>query len=291
MKRIVTIQDISCVGKCSLTVALPIISSMGIETAIIPTAVLSTHTAFSGFTFHDLTQEIEPITAHWKKENFDFDAIYTGYLGSIEQIELMKKLIKEFKTNNTTVIVDPCMADNGKLYPGFDSNFALEMATLCSKADYILPNLTEASYLLGIPYIEKDYDEDYIKEIILKLSKTGAKNVILKGIVFNSDQKTIKDVSGKIGICAYNKEEDSFSWYFHEKISQSFHGTGDVFASVFVGALTRGMKMEDSYTLAADFVVESIKKTIESPNYHTYGVDFELVFPYLWKRLESRTTI
>lgn len=145
MKRIVTIQDVSCVGKCSLTVALPIISAMGVETAIIPTAVLSTHTMFKGFTFRDLTSDIEPIMEHWKKEGFKFDAIYTGYLGSFEQIELMHRLIKEFRGPDTKVIVDPCMADNGKLYPGFTPEFAKAMAGLCAEADIIVPNLTEAS--------------------------------------------------------------------------------------------------------------------------------------------------
>ena len=153
MKRIVTIQDISCVGKCSLTVALPIISAMGVEAAIIPTAVLSTHTMFKGFTFRDLTSDIEPIMEHWKNEGFKFDAIYTGYLGSFEQIELMHRLIAEFKGPKTKVIVDPCMADNGKLYPGFTPEFAKAMAGLCAEADIILPNLTEASFMLGEPYV------------------------------------------------------------------------------------------------------------------------------------------
>jgi pyridoxine kinase len=127
MKRIVTIQDISCVGKCSLTVALPIISAMGVETAVVPTAVLSTHTAFKDFTFRDLTEDISPIAEHWKKETIDFDAIYTGYLGSFEQLNLVSKFIDDFKTEKNIVFIDPVMADNGKLYPGFTQEFADKM--------------------------------------------------------------------------------------------------------------------------------------------------------------------
>ena len=149
MKRILTIQDISCIGKCSLTVALPIISALGVETAILPTAVLSTHTMFNNFTFHDLTDEIVPITKHWKEENLDFDIIYTGYLGSARQIDLVADLFDEFKTENNLTIVDPVMADNGKLYPGFDEAYATQMTSLCAKADIIIPNITEASYLTG----------------------------------------------------------------------------------------------------------------------------------------------
>ena len=145
MKRIVTIQDISCVGKCSLTVALPIISAMGIETAVIPTAVLSTHTAFKNFTYRDLTGDLPKIAKHWKQEKFNFDGIYTGYLGSIEQIDILKEFFKQFKTPNNFIFIDPVMADNGKLYAGFDEKFVREMKELCKMADIIVPNLTEAS--------------------------------------------------------------------------------------------------------------------------------------------------
>ena len=165
MKRIITVQDISCVGKCSLTVALPVISAMGVEACVLPTAVLSTHTAFKGFTFRDLTSDISKITEHWKQEKIGFDAIYTGYLGSFEQIKLMQELIKDFGGGGTRVIVDPCMADNGALYSGFTQDFAFAMAGLCSKADVIVPNLTEASYMLGLPYVEAGYTKDYIEEL------------------------------------------------------------------------------------------------------------------------------
>lgn len=285
MKRIITIQDISCVGKCSLTVALPIISAMGVEACVLPTAVLSTHTAFKGFTFRDLTSDIQPICNHWKDEKIHFDAIYTGYLGSFEQLDLMHKLISDFGGKDTLTIVDPCMADNGKLYPGFTQDFAFAMAKLCGKADVIVPNMTEASYMLGIPYMASGYDENYIKDLLRKLAALGAKKIVLKGIEFEQDQENMKGVAGKIGIVSYDSASDTFSWYFHKKMPTSFHGTGDIFASVLTGALMRGLSLEKSYSLAADFVVESIKETLNHADYNWYGVDFEAVFPYLLKRL------
>ena len=272
MKRIITVQDISCVGKCSLTVALPVISAMGVEACVLPTAVLSTHTAFKGFTFRDLTCDISSITAHWKQEKFHFDAIYTGYLGSFEQIQLIQRLIDDFGENDTRIIVDPCMGDNGSLYSGFTQDFANAMAKLCARADVIVPNMTEACYMLGIPYVAQGYDNNYIEDLLRKLAGLGARRVVLKGISF--DDK-------KLGIASYDSETDKISWYFHEKMPQSFHGTGDIFASVLTGALVCGLSLEKSYRLAADFVVEAIKATLSHPDYRWYGVDFETVLPTL----------
>ncbi len=288
MKRIVTIQDVSCVGKCSLTVALPIISAMGVETAIVPTAVLSTHTMFQGFTFRDLTSDIEPIMAHWEKEGFRFDAVYTGYLGSFEQIDLMHSMFSRFG-KDALKIVDPCMADNGKLYPGFTPQFAAKMAGLCADADIVVPNLTEASFLLDIPYVASGYDKAYVVDLLKKLAGLGAKQVVLKGIEFKKDQENLKGVRGKIGIASYNSENGTVSWYFHRKMRQSFHGTGDIFASVLTGALVRGLSLEQSYALAGDFVVESIKQTLSHEDHNNYGVDFEAAFPMLLKRLAKET--
>ena len=267
------------------SVTLPIISAMGVEACVLPTAVLSTHTAFKGFTFRDLTADIQPIFDHWKNEKIHFDAIYTGYLGSFEQLDLMHKLIADFGGKDTLTIVDPCMADNGKLYPGFTQEFAFAMAKLCGKADVIVPNLTEASFMLGIPYVESGYDEAYVKDILKQLAALGAKKVVLKGIEFAQDQAELKGVAGKIGIASYDSETDTFDWYFHKKMPQSFHGTGDIFASVLTGALMRGLSLQKSYSLAGDFVVESIKETLSHEDYNWYGVDFEAAFPYLIKRL------
>lgn len=278
MKRIITVQDISCVGKCSLTVALPVISAMGVEACVLPTAVLSTHTAFKGFTFRDLTSDILPICSHWKEEQFHFDAIYTGYLGSINQIDLMLQLFSDFAQNDTLKIVDPCMADNGKLYSGFSSDYAAAMSKLCSQAHVILPNMTEACFLLGKPFLAKGYTKEYIEDILKGLASLGAKKIILKGVDFDN---------GKIGIASFDAETSQTGWYFHEKMPQNFHGTGDIFASVVTGALARGISFVDSYKLAADFVVQAIKNTLQDSDYRWYGVNFEQAIPYLVKRISE----
>ena len=275
MKRIVTIQDISCVGKCSLTVALPIISAMGVETAIIPTAVLSTHTMFSGFTVKDLTDQVKPICAHWKKEAFNFDAIYTGYLGSFEQIDLMKEMFEEFGTENNLLFVDPAMADNGKLYPAFDEAFAKHMGTLCAKADVIVPNVTEAAFMTGMEYKE-NYDEAYIKEMLKALAAMGAKIAILTGVGFEE---------GMTGVMGYDSEKDEFYYYSHKKHPISYHGTGDIFSSTCVGAMMNGMSWKEAVAAAADYTSECIRVTCEDPNAINYGVNFETVIPYLLKRI------
>ena len=278
MKRIITVQDISCVGKCSLTVALPVISAMGVEACVLPTAVLSTHTAFKGFTFRDLTGDITAITKHWQQEKIGFDAIYTGYLGSLEQINLMHQLIKDFGGGSTRVIVDPCMADNGSLYSGFTPDFAKAMAGLCSQADVIVPNLTEASFLLGQPYVASGYTKEYIEGLVQKLAGLGARRVVLKGVSF--DEK-------KIGIASYDSDSQKTTWYFHEKMPQNFHGTGDIFASVLTGALVRGFSLDKACRLAADFVVEAIKATLSHKDYNWYGVDFESALPFLISQLSD----
>ena len=275
MKRIVTIQDISCVGKCSLTVALPIISAMGVETAIIPTAVLSTHTMFKNFTFKDLTEEIQPITHHWKEENIGFDAIYTGYFGSFEQIDIVASMFDEFKTDSNVIVVDPVMGDNGKLYPAFDEAFAEKMATLCAKADIIVPNMTEASFMTGMEYKE-DYDEEYVKKMLLQLSKLGAKISVLTGIGFKE---------GTTGVMGYDKEADEFFYYSNEKLPASFHGTGDVFASTLVGAMMNGMDWKEGLKVAADYTAECIRITMNDKNGCWYCVNFEQGIPYLLKKL------
>ncbi len=279
MKRIVTIQDISCVGKCSLTVALPIISAMGIETAVIPTAVLSAHTAFDSFTFHDLTDEIPKIQENFKHHKFTFDAIYTGYLGSFKQLDIVENFIDSNNGDKTLVFVDPVMADNGKLYSGFDIEFAKRMKQLCSKADIIAPNLTEASYLLDVPYVGDDYDRKYIQNVLVKLCETGAKRAVLTGISY-------KD--GKLGAVSYNSETDEFFEYFNKHIPVNYHGTGDVFASACVGGLTKGMSIEESLKLSVDFVLECINKTNSDVGHRWYGVNFEQALPMLISALNER---
>ena len=262
-------------GKCSLTVALPVISAMGVETAILPTAVLSTHTMFSGFTCKDLTDQIVPIAEHWKKEKFAFDAVYTGYLGSFEQIEIVSELFDAFKTESNLIIVDPVMADNGKLYPAFDEAYAKENAKLCAKADLIVPNLTEAAFLTGMPY-QTEYDRDYILRMLDALAKLGPKYVALTGVSFEK---------GKIGIMGLNTESGEYFEYYTAHVPVSYHGTGDIFSSVVVGALTRGMSLQEAFQIACDYTKETIEYTFKSKGANTYGVDFEVTLPHLIERM------
>ncbi len=274
-KRILTIQDISCVGQCSLTVALPILSASGLETAILPSAVLSNHTAgFTGWTFTDLTEDMPKIKEQWEKENLDFSAIYTGYLGSAKQIDYVKDIMSSRLVTGGKNIVDPAMADNGKLYPGFDDAFVDAMKKLAFSADIILPNITEACFLTGMEYLET-YDETYINELIDKLTANGAKTVVLTGVGYTAD---------KTGVVV--RENNVQSYYEHDKIANGCHGTGDVYASAFVGALENGHSAYDAAKIAADFTVECIKKTIGDEN-HWYGVKFELALPTLIQLLNK----
>ena len=262
-KKILTIQDISCVGQCSLTVALPILSACGMETAILPSAVLSTHTAgFTGFTCRDLTDDMPAIAAHWKKENIQFDAIYTGYLGSTKQVDYVESIISNLLKKGAPIIVDPAMADNGKLYPAFDAEYVEAMKRLCFAADMILPNITEACYLTGMEYKE-NYDQKYIEDLLGRLSASGAKTIILTGVSYRAD---------KTGVVVY--ENHTYSYYEHRKIAKGCHGTGDVYASAFVGALLNGKSTFDAARIAADYTVSCIDYTQGDAD-HWYGVKFE----------------
>ena len=274
MKRIITIQDISCVGKCSLTVALPIISAAGVEAAVLPTAVLSTHTQFSKFTFCDLTGDIQPISDTFAELGIDVDAIYTGYLGAFEQLALVSDFFDKHG-KGAKIVIDPVMADNGVLYKGFTPEFAAAMAKLCGKADLIIPNLTEASFMLDIPY-NPDYDEAYIRDLLKKLSTLGAREVALTGISFVDD---------KIGVYSYNAETDTYAYYCNTKLPISFHGTGDVYASAVVGAMMRGYSTEESLAIAVDFTLECMQKTLDDSNHRFYGVNFEEALPAYIERL------
>ena len=278
MKRIMSIQDISCLGKCSLTVALPIISAMGVEASIVPTAVLSTHTQFNNFTFRDLTDDMEPIMEHWIDENFQFDAIYTCYLGSKRKIDIVSKYFDTFGNENNFIIVDPAMADNGKLYAGFDKHFALEMAKLCQKADIILPNISEASLMLGIEYPGEDASENEIKDLLLSLSKLGAKKSVITGVTF---------ADGTFGFMGYDSETKDFFSYGTEKVNTKCHGTGDVFASTFTGALMNGFPVYDALKIAADYTCACIKNTYNDANAVNYAVNFESEIPYLLKLIKK----
>lgn len=272
-KRILTMQDISCLGQCSGSVALPVLSACGHETCLIPSALLSTHTGqFQGYTFFDLTEQIPGIIGHWRREGIMFDALYTGYLGNARQAQFAREMIDTLLRPCSRVIVDPAMADNGRLYAGLEEDCVDAMRTLCAAADVILPNLTEASLLTGIEYRE-DWDEGYIARLLDALLETGAKSVVLTGVVFS------EDMTG--GVIAHGDERRYFR---HRRVKRMFHGTGDVFASAFTGAFLRGLSLEDAAGLAARFTLRSIENTENDPE-HWYGVKFETALPLLINEL------
>ncbi|MBR6563419.1 MAG: pyridoxamine kinase [Clostridia bacterium] len=274
-KRILTIQDISCFGQCSLTVALPILSACGVETVILPSAVLSTHTGgFTGFTFRDLSDDIPKIAAHWKSEGIDFDAIYTGYLGSIKQIDMVTDIFNTLSRPDCIKIVDPAMADNGKLYYGFDQAYADAMTRLCREADLVLPNITEACFMTGVEYKES-YDESYVKEVLSALEDAGMPNVVLTGVSYN-DETT--------GVIV--KKGDRLDYYTHRKMPIGSHGTGDIFASAFSGALLRGNSELDAARIAANYTLRCIENS-QGDESHRYGAKFETAIPYLIEELNK----
>lgn len=276
-KRILAIHDISCVGRCSLTVALPILSAAGLDTSVLPTAVLSTHPGgFEGFTYRDLTSDLKPISEHWQSLNLKFDALYSGFLGSFEQIDLVADLFNTFRSKGTLVLVDPAMADKGVHYSVYSSEMICGMKKLCSVADIIVPNLTEAAFMLNEQYIGEDYSQEYIETMLKKLTSLGAKKVVLTGISFEKD---------KLGVAAYDSDLNKISYAFNKKVEGHFHGTGDIFASTLIAALLNKFPFNDALQIAVDYTHECIKLTAQAELERRYGVCFERAIPYLIKKL------
>ena len=275
MKRVVSIQDLSAVGKCSLTVALPIISAMGIECAVVPTAVLSPHTQFKGFTFRDLTDEMDPIADHWKQQGLTFDAICTGYLGSFRQVDIVKRYFRDFG-GGAQIIVDPAMGDNGRLYAGFGPEFPKKMAELMEGADLVLPNITEAAFMLGKEYKESS-DRGYIMELLEGLLALGAKTAALTGVSFQE---------GRLGAVSLDGS-GAFSEYYTDRLPVNFHGTGDIYSAAAAGALVLGKSVPEALALAADYTAECIRLTLAEENHSWYGVNFEQATPYLLERMKK----
>lgn len=261
------IHDISCFGRCSLTVALPIISSSGVETTVLPTAVLSTHTGgFTGFTYRDLTQDILPIVDHWRSLELAFDAVYTGFLGSFEQVDIVSEIFDMLKKQNVLVVVDPVMADYGKLYSIFPSDFPAGMRKLCRKADLIVPNLTEAALLLDEPYHDAPHTRDEIDRILRSLSALGPGKVVVTGVSYDGIH---------LGSASYDAVTGEFSYTGERQIEPMYHGTGDVFASALVAALLGGRTLAQANAIAVRFTVASIARTKESGADNRFGVNFE----------------
>ena len=276
-KKILTIQDISCYGQCSITVALPVVSAFGVETAILPSAVLSTHTSgFSGYTVRDLTDDLPDIRKHWESEGIYFDAVYTGFIASAEQLDYIKDIIASRLKDDGAVFVDPAMADHGEFYNGFDQEFADKMGELCKVGDYILPNTTEACYLL-----HKEWKPHFSKEEMLdmahELYEFTKRYVVLKGY---------ENEKNEMGMIVLDKKESSCEIVYNDKIDYISHGTGDVFASSYVGSVMIGKSPTQAAKIAGEFTKKAIEKTIGDET-HTYGVKFEQAIPELYDLLNN----
>ena len=271
--RIAVIQDLSCVGRCSLGVAMSVLPAMGLEVAALPTALLSTHTAFEGFTFVDLSSEMERIMAHWRALNLRFDAIYIGYLGSIRLIELAERFISLFRADGAPVILDPAFGDNGALYAGFDGTYVTRLRSLCSHADVILPNLTEACFLLDMPWEDSAECAERVRTAAHGLLGNRLRNVLITSCRFDGDQTGL--------ICA---GADSFA-YPHDRLALSCPGSGDLFASVFAGLMTLGRGIRASACIAADFTRDCIEYSMNCGDHRWYGVDFEPMLGALTRRI------
>lgn len=279
-KHALAIHDISCVGRCSLTVALPVLSAAGVNTSVLPTALLSTHTGeFTGYTHLDLSDQLLPIARHLATLGLHFDAFYTGYLASAQQVEHIGQIMEMLCDAQTHVFVDPAFADHGKLYSLMDPSMPDRMRELCSKARTIVPNLTEACLMLGIPYRQSGYTQSDIRTIAQKLAMSGPESVIITDVSLRREET---------GIAVYRKTDDTFLTLFRPRYDGVFHGTGDAFASFLLSALLNDVPLERAAALALDCTHESIRLTIAAGEPLRYGVQFERVLPHLIREIFDR---
>lgn len=265
--RVAAIHDMSGFGRCSLTVAIPVLSAMGLQCCPLPTAFLSTHTGgFEGFSFLDMTDEMPRVADHWKTMDMDFKCIYSGFLGSERQIEIVSEFIRDFRQKDTVVVVDPVMGDHGAVYQTYTPAMCEGMVHLAEQADVIVPNLTEAALLLGIPYEELPTGEAGCREIVERLSLNGRRSVVLTGA------SAAPDLTGAMCFDAKSGQTESIQV---SRVPREFYGTGDVFASVLAGALVKGTDLPDATRQAVDFVRACAERTAEQNLPIREGVDFE----------------
>ena len=277
MERVLTIQDLSCVGKCSLTAALPVLSVMGVEACALPTAVLSTHTMFSDVYLRDLTEDMLRVAAHWQAKQIRFNALYSGYLASERQAALTQELFRMFGGEGVKIIVDPAMADGGKLYSGFDAAFPAAMRGLCARADVVLPNLTEAAMLLQRPYPGEDCGVQTVLELARLLTDGGPSCAVVTGVRFPD---------GMIGAVGFDRTAGEAFEARAKRVRGKFHATGDLFSAALTGGLVRGLSVKRAAELAACFVSESLRQTpADRPD--AFGPCFELALPWLAERLDA----
>ena len=271
--KVVAIQDLSCIGRCSFTTIIPVLSCMGIQVCPLPTALLSTHLGgFSHPAFYDFTDHMPTFSQHWQTEGITFDCIYSGFLASEQQIAVVCQFIDEFSQNTPLVVVDPVMGDAGKLYSTYTPHMQEQMKVLVRKADIITPNYTEACFLLGEPYQEDHYHIEKMKEWLIRLGNLGPSMVVMTGIIV--DKKKIVNLG-------YDRSEGTFWEVTKDYITAQYPGTGDIFASVLVGSLLKGNNLYTAMEQASDFVALAIKATFDAGTLKREGVLLESVLPRL----------
>ena len=274
--RAAAIHDMSGFGRCSLTVAIPILSAMGVQCCPLPTAFLSTHTGgFTGFTFLDMTEEMPKVAAHWKSLNLRFDAIYSGFLGSEAQIDIVEDFIRAFRTPDTVVVIDPVMGDDGAAYQTYTPAMCAGMARLAELADVITPNLTEAAFLLGMDYGDLPRGEAGLRQIVRELSMEGKRSVALTGASL---------APGKTGAMCFDAATGETEAVQTDFIAHPLHGTGDVFASVLTGGLVKGKSLTEAAREAVEFIRACAVRTVEQNLPMREGVDFEPLLGLLTER-------
>lgn len=279
LKRIAAVNDMSCLGKCSLTVALPIVSASGVECACLPTALLSTHTGeFTGWTWKDLSDELLPVAEHWRAVGAKFDGVYTGYLASPEQEKLVERVIDRISDENTLLIVDPAMADNGRYYAGFDDSMRDAFRDLCRRADVITPNVTEAALLTGLPYVDGPHPPDYVDALLRGLAGLCRGVVSITGVCPDK---------GLVGVVALDTGTGEGCVDSYRLSPGMFHGAGDIFASAFTALLVRGAELKDALDTAISLVWESIERTAQRGAPTRFGMDFEGALPAYMERVRA----
>ena len=274
--RVAAIHDMSGFGRCSLTVAIPVLSAMGVQCCPLPTAFLSTHTGgFTGFTFLDMTEEMPKVAAHWQELDLRFHAIYSGFLASERQIGIVSDFIRTFRRSDTLVVIDPVMGDDGKAYQTYTSALCSGMTHLAELADVITPNLTEAAFLLGRPYDQLPQEEAGLQELVRELGLHGRRSVVLTGVSLSP---------GKTGAMCFDAKTSRTETVQVDMIAHPLLGTGDIFASVLTGALVRGDTLFSAAAQAADFVRACVVHTAAQDLPLREGVDFEPMLGLLTKQ-------
>lgn len=265
--RIAAVHDMCGYGKCSLTAAIPILSAAGCDVCPVPTALFSAHTKYPVFTFHDTTDILGGYLDAWRKEGVELDGVYSGFLGSADQVAIIQRLYREYPTSLR--LVDPVMGDGGMMYPTYTKELCTAMGALADGADVLMPNLTEAGILTGIEYAGQDIDDTRITEILDALLSLGAKNVVLKGIDHQDSKIRNYVISSQTGT-------DGMQELVHDKLPYMIHGTGDAFASALCGALMAGLPLAESARIAGEFVRHAMESTRNQPHFEERGVSFEL---------------